>query len=154
MAILVRRTIAYRSNRAAMAFFSAIFLLGCLVGAPRSNAQGAGQGPGEPERWLEQLPRGEGRDIVAANCILCHTVERIVTSHRARAAWDPLVKLMAMRGCPIDDQQVATVIDYVSKNFGPNHKTSEATPTANSEQAQAAAQNGHAEHSVPSRSGT
>ena len=152
MGVLVRRNNAkskYRWTRAAIVFFSAIFVLVPLLGAPSANAgpqppQGSGQGPGEPERWLEQLPPGDGHDIVAANCILCHTVERIVTSHRAKAAWDPLVKLMAMRGCPIDDQQVATVIDYLSKNFGRTGKTAQAAQPSNSERAQVAVQSGHA----------
>ena len=115
------------SNRPAVLFAAIVVsLLGGIFGATISRAapppQGPGQGPGEPQRWVARLPEGKGSDIVAANCILCHTVERVVTSHRSRAAWDDLVKLMALRGCPINDEQVAIVIDYVSKNFGPVRK--------------------------------
>jgi hypothetical protein len=116
-----------------------ICLLITIFGSVISRAapappQGPGQGPGEPQRWVNMLPGGKGRDIVAGNCILCHTVERIVTSHRPRAAWEALVKLMALRGCPIDDEQVATVIDYVSKNFGPARKEAAAAQPTNPSQ--------------------
>ena len=110
-----------------------VCIFACVLGAKVSGAAPAPpQGPGEPQRWIDMLPNGNGREIVAQNCVLCHTVERIVTSHRPKAAWEALVKLMALRGCPVDDEQVATVIDYVSKNFGPVRKEAAAAQPANS----------------------
>jgi hypothetical protein len=124
----------FASGRTAILFSTVVtcllvFMFGATI---LSAAPPPGQGPGEPQRWVDQLPQGEGRDIVAANCVLCHTVERIVTSHRPRVAWETLVKVMADRGCPLNDDQVSTVIDYVSKNFGPVPRNAEATPSTNS----------------------
>ncbi len=102
----------FASRRKAILFatmFVCVFasMLGAtLWGAPPLPAQIQTQAQGQ--KWMDQLPDGTGRDLVAANCIICHTLERVVTSHRPRVAWETLVKVMVLRGCPIDDDQVAT----------------------------------------------
>jgi hypothetical protein len=112
-----------RSDRAFGIISVCFFLIALgvtLFGAPTSPAQA-------PDKWLGQLPDGEGKDIVATDCLLCHTLERVVISHRPHGEWDKLVNQMIERGAPLADDQVPIVVNYLAKNFGPGHVNT-ATP--------------------------
>jgi len=64
----------------------------------------AGGGHARRPRAIEMgdmLPDAPGKEIVSKNCQLCHTLERVVTSHREKAEWEDLVSQMVDRGCPL-----------------------------------------------------
>jgi len=128
MAIEARHDLAKQRSTSAGVIFvlPVIFVCFCvmMLGAATCSAQAA--------KWADQLPDGPGKDIVAQNCQLCHTLERVVTSHRPKSEWQNLVPLMVSRGCPIGDDDVATVVDYLTASFGPGHATSAAAPPTGS----------------------
>lgn len=67
----------------------------------------------------QSLPAGDGRDIVQEKCGGCHAL-KVVTSKRAsRAEWSRLVDQMISRGAEVEDEDIQTVVDYLTKNFGP-----------------------------------
>src|SRR5579863_835140 len=90
------------------------------------------------------LPPGNGREIVERACIGCHAV-KVVTSKRATPQqWTTLVNQMVTRGADVEDEEVETLISYLSKNFPAgdkadteNHDHPSATPV-NVNQASAA----------------
>jgi competence protein ComEA len=64
------------------------------------------------------LPPGEGKPIVERMCSSCHTL-KVVTSKRASPEqWGQLVDQMVSRGAEGTDEEVETVVEYLSKNFG------------------------------------
>jgi competence protein ComEA len=64
------------------------------------------------------LPPGAGKSIVQEKCASCHVL-KVVTSKRAsKQEWSRLVDQMISRGADVDDDDVPTVVAYLSKNFG------------------------------------
>ncbi len=63
------------------------------------------------------LPDGEGKDIVAKKCTVCHTPVRIVQSARSEDEWRDLVQTMVDRGADVSPEEAETVVRYLSKNF-------------------------------------
>jgi mono/diheme cytochrome c family protein len=66
-----------------------------------------------------QLPEGEGKDIVAGKCSICHSLDRITATHATQDGWEKIVKEMMEEGAPLEDAEIATVVKYLVKNFGP-----------------------------------
>ena len=64
------------------------------------------------------LPPGEGKPIVERMCGSCHAL-KVVTSKRASPEqWSQVVDQMVSRGAEGTDEEIETVVDYLSKNFG------------------------------------
>jgi competence protein ComEA len=68
------------------------------------------------------LPPGKGKPIVQRACGGCHAL-KVVTSKRAtEEQWSATVDQMVSRGADLSDEEIETVIAYLSKNFGPSSK--------------------------------
>lgn len=64
------------------------------------------------------LPPGEGKPIVERMCGSCHVL-KVVTSKRASPEqWAQIVDQMVSRGAEGTDDEIQTVVEYLSKNFG------------------------------------
>jgi competence ComEA-like helix-hairpin-helix protein len=67
----------------------------------------------------QSLPPGKGQEIVQQQCAGCHAL-KVVTSKRAsRKQWAALVDQMITRGADVPDEDIETLVDYLTKNFGP-----------------------------------
>ena len=125
-----------RNHRAKQSFTSGRgililpFIFGCLSVIMLAAGTRAAQGP---SKWAAMLPDGPGKEIVSKNCQLCHTLERVVTSHREKAEWEDLVSQMVDRGCPIDDKDVPTAISYLAASFGLVDKSAPAMPAGSAQ---------------------
>jgi hypothetical protein len=65
------------------------------------------------------LPPGKGKTIVQRECVGCHVL-KVVTSKRAsKEQWSALVDQMISRGADVPDEEIETVVDYLTRNFGP-----------------------------------
>jgi len=63
------------------------------------------------------LPPGNGKEIVERACGGCHAL-KVVTSKRATPKeWSALVNQMVSRGADVDDDEIDTLVAYLSKNF-------------------------------------
>jgi competence protein ComEA len=81
------------------------------------------------------LPPGNGKDIVQRACVGCHAL-KVVTSKKATPdQWTTLVNQMVSRGADVDDDDIDTVVKYLSKNFSADSKTSEEHPDRSRQQA-------------------
>ncbi|MDB5881448.1 MAG: streptogramin lyase, partial [Ramlibacter sp.] len=63
------------------------------------------------------LPPGQGRDIVAAKCSLCHPLEARVGSGYTPEGWNTVLRMMVNQGAPLTPAEVAEVKPYLAKNF-------------------------------------
>ena len=88
-----------------------IFVLAAANGSLYGQAPAAGAANG--------LPAGDGRDFVAVACSQCHGLKTIMALRDGPVGWKILVDDMILRGAQLDAQEAATVIQYLSKNFGP-----------------------------------
>ena len=71
----------------------------------------------QAKKWADQMPDGEGKKIIVAKCQLCHTLERVVTSHRTKDDWQSVIDLMVEQGASLTDDETKTVVDYLATNY-------------------------------------
>ena len=69
------------------------------------------------------LPEGEGRDIVEDVCTECHSLINITDSKRTPVQWQYVVSTMIAQGAPLEEYEIETVVEYLSKNFGKESKS-------------------------------
>ncbi|MGH9559841.1 MAG: hypothetical protein ACRD3S_00170, partial [Terracidiphilus sp.] len=93
------------------------FLLMLLASVAVSPADPAPRA--QTKQWAAQMPEGEGKKIIVEQCELCHTLERVVTTHRGKDDWQAVIDLMVEQGATLSDQQAKTVVDYLAANYGP-----------------------------------
>jgi mono/diheme cytochrome c family protein len=67
----------------------------------------------------QDLPPGEGRDVVQAACTSCHGVDVIVMRHRGADEWNDVVARMIGNGAALTDDEYTTVVHYLATTLGP-----------------------------------
>ncbi len=73
--------------------------------------------PAHAQDWTEKLPAGEGRETVAAVCAGCHDFYGRLGSGYTPSGWNTVMRMMLNRGAPIPADKVATVTEYLAKNW-------------------------------------
>jgi cytochrome c5 len=67
------------------------------------------------------LKEGEGRDVVAANCSMCHSLDYIPMNSvfLDRKGWEASVtKMIKVMHAPIRGEDVPAIVDYLARNYG------------------------------------
>lgn len=78
-------------------------------------------GPGvnvPPPVHQVSLPDGAGKDLVQANCSVCHGLDRVALAKRAPEEWDRIVHRMRFLGAPVSDEDAKTITAYLDQEFG------------------------------------
>ena len=71
-----------------------------------------------------ELPPGEAREIIEANCVACHDLQRVVRSRGNQARWRQVLHTMKLyaQGSTfakaLTDEQEKVVLTYLAKNYG------------------------------------
>jgi competence protein ComEA len=65
------------------------------------------------------LPPGEGQAIVQQKCVSCHALKVVTEKRASKEQWASIVNQMITRGADVADDDIDTLIDYLSKNFSP-----------------------------------
>jgi streptogramin lyase/mono/diheme cytochrome c family protein len=78
----------------------------------------------EATSTMDTLPEGHGKDLVARNCVICHTVNRIAASRKDANEWANTIQDMQERregsGFPvISDEDVEALYNYLVENLPP-----------------------------------
>jgi len=66
-----------------------------------------------------ELPDGDGKEIATENCQACHKLTNLVKAHKSLDDWRETVQLMIDRGAKVPAEKVDTLVQYLTKNFGP-----------------------------------
>lgn len=72
-----------------------------------------------PATGTPAMPDGAGKPVVQRACSGCHSLTVVTSKHASQSEWDQLVNLMVSRGADLSDDEIDTVIAYLSKNYGP-----------------------------------
>jgi mono/diheme cytochrome c family protein len=67
------------------------------------------------------LKEGPGRDVVAANCSMCHSLDYIPLNSPFldRKGWEGSVtKMIKVMGAPIRSEDVPVIVDYLTGHYG------------------------------------
>lgn len=68
------------------------------------------------------LPDGKGKDIVENTCTDCHSLERIKAQRLDEDGWTAIMREMIETGASINLDDITVIVDYLTKNFGPDKK--------------------------------
>jgi mono/diheme cytochrome c family protein len=81
-------------------------VLACLAAAAAANAQGGAEAQ---------------RAVAQKVCSACHTLESVTATRRSRAQWQETIdKMITTQGAKGSPEEFATVLDYLSADFGPS----------------------------------
>jgi competence protein ComEA len=64
-----------------------------------------------------QLPDGPGKDVTVKMCGTCHPADRAASVRLTRVGWQEVMTKMVGLGAKGTDQELETVLDYLSTNF-------------------------------------
>ena len=67
------------------------------------------------------LKAGEGRELVAGNCSMCHSLDYIQMNSPLfdRKGWEASVaKMIKVMGAPIRELDVPAIVDYLNAQYG------------------------------------
>jgi competence protein ComEA len=70
-----------------------------------------------------ELPEGKGKDAVESTCTVCHNVQRIQAQHLNEERWRGIIREMMEKGAAVNPDDVRVIVDYLTKNFGPDSET-------------------------------
>src|SRR5277367_1302146 len=65
----------------------------------------------------QDLPAGKGKELVENTCGSCHGLDVIVAQHATKDGWASIVDYMVSRGATGTPAEIATIVDYLAKNF-------------------------------------
>jgi cytochrome c5 len=77
--------------------------------------------PGLADEGQFRLKDGAGRQLVEANCGMCHSLDYIEMNSPLfdRKGWEASVtKMMKVMGAPIRSEDVPAIVDYLAGQYG------------------------------------
>ena len=94
---------------------SAVVFVAALLSVPASSS-------GQSSAPADDLPDGEGKKILQAQCTSCHELSE-VTKFRGyynRAQWRDIVVTMVEYGADLKKAEIETLADYLAQHLGRN----------------------------------
>jgi len=71
-----------------------------------------------PQIKKVDLPEGEGKEVTAKACSVCHSLDRLTRRMgHTPDEWQNVVDRMTIYGAPLNKEQQATVVSYLDKTF-------------------------------------
>jgi competence protein ComEA len=108
-------------NRLAYLVFSAM-VLSLLIPALAGSIQAAKA----QTTAKQELPPGDGKDLLVKDCSGCHQLTVVTSQHKSESKWTDTVIEMRNRGANGSDEDMEQIIRYLTANFGP---PADASPT-------------------------
>jgi hypothetical protein len=90
---------------------AAVLCLSALFAAPAASQSSAPSG---------DLPDGEGKKILQAQCTACHELTEITKfrGYYTRAQWRDIVITMVEYGADLKKTEIEVLADYLAEHFG------------------------------------
>jgi len=95
-----------------------ILLLSILAGTLLASC-GSGNSPA-PTATIGSTSSGSGSDgqaLMQARCSVCHSTDRITSSHKTAEQWKSTVDRMINNGAQLTSQEEQTLVDYLSQTY-------------------------------------
>ena len=65
------------------------------------------------------LPDGEGRDLMATQCVACHPLSTVLFKRASRDVWaETIARMVTTYMAPINDADRELIVGYLSANYG------------------------------------
>lgn len=63
----------------------------------------------------------EGKTILESSCTSCHSLDLVAGKELTKEEWEGIVASMKAMGAEVSDSQIAVLVEYLAKNFGPKN---------------------------------
>jgi competence protein ComEA len=75
---------------------------------------------GSPQTPKDDLPDGDGKQILLTSCTACHDLTEVTKfrGYYTRDEWRDIVRTMVEYGAKVQDKDIDVLVDYLAKNFG------------------------------------
>ncbi len=67
---------------------------------------------------MESMPEDEGRELVTSLCVGCHSLETVLSAGKGEEGWRDTINNMISRGAQIFDDEVETILGYLTRHYG------------------------------------
>lgn len=67
----------------------------------------------------DPLPPGKGKDVTQQTCSGCHAVTMFSSQRKTRDQWSSVIDDMVSKGLSASDQDLDTILNYLSTNLAP-----------------------------------
>jgi cytochrome c5 len=88
---------------------------------PAPAAAPAAAASAAPDPDAAHMPEGPGKALTARTCSDCHSLARVVAQHQTRAQWQQTLSAMEDNGLSVTPEELKTILDYLSRNYGAGH---------------------------------
>jgi mono/diheme cytochrome c family protein len=68
-----------------------------------------------------KLPEGDGKQVTERVCSGCHGIDIMASERHTREEWQKVSDDMVARGADATDAEVKTIVEYLTKYFGPKN---------------------------------
>ncbi len=75
-------------------------------------------GAAAPHAIAQDLPDGDGKDVVVKACTSCHDADNFTSKKHTKAEWKEVVDTMVAYGAEVTDDQSEIITTYLAKNYG------------------------------------
>ena len=65
----------------------------------------------------DDLPAGKGKETLENTCTECHGLEQVFDRLRTAAQWQKIATSMRSKGATMTDDELKTLVEYLSQNF-------------------------------------
>lgn len=113
----------------AIGVFCVVF--GAVLVAPLFPALAGQAAPAQGSNTANQdLPPGEGKDLLVSSCKGCHALTVVTAQHKTEEGWTDTIVEMRNRGANGSDEEMEKILHYLTTNFGPNSAAGGSTAAA------------------------
>lgn len=97
---------------------AALAFAGC--GAKEKVAEAAEPPAYTAEPYEAETPaEAPGKLLLETRCTVCHDLAPVEKEKADRAGWEKVVDEMIGKGAKLNDEEKATLLDYLAENYGP-----------------------------------
>ncbi len=75
-----------------------------------------------PAFSISEPQTGNGKQLVLDACTACHTLDRVKSQRLTADEWRQEIAGMLSEGVPLTDDEIALVVDYLARHFGPQNR--------------------------------
>ena len=94
-------------------------ILGAMLLLPGLEVSGPAQQASALDNAKQQLPPGDGKDLLIKACLGCHQLTVVTSPRKSEDKWTDTVIEMRNRGAKGSDEDMEQIVLYLAANFGP-----------------------------------
>jgi mono/diheme cytochrome c family protein len=102
----MKKQTVYMTSILILVVLAVIFLAACGSSNPTATAASSSAGSAS-----------SGQALMQERCTVCHSLQRVTSSHMSADRWKTTVERMVNNGAQLSSQEQQTLVDYLAQNY-------------------------------------